>query len=339
MKSLVTIALLSLLSIIGCGSDLSDQVNDAIDIADGVPEKDLERGKLGVNAFFNNAVFGSIPQQYAEIKGEVGISRVRVLLSWDDNVQPSPSADPNYSFYDDVLNAIPEGMEALVILTNTPSWMSDPTNWIDGNPRQTFVRRWVRPTARRYTSNSRIVGWQIWNEPNQAGRRDNAALDLQTSPTNYLELLSLARDACKDVDSSKLVINAATTAINQNYPQTIQYNRDLRDGGVASIVDAYAVHYYGRQFENVVRSDGVADFLNSIPKRIWVTETGAQGFNSQRRYARQVLPYLSEKVPSIDRFYIYQMYENTPAESTYGLRNPSTNTSLSDLYLYLRDEL
>ena len=101
----------------------------------------------------------------------------------------------------------------------------------------------------------------------------------------------------------------------------------------------YAVHYYGRQFENVVRSNGVADFLNSIPKRIWVTETGAQGFNNQRSYARQVLPYLSEKVPSIDRFYIYQMYENTPAESTYGLRNPSSSTALSDLYLYLRDEL
>lgn len=339
MIRLILITLLASFSIVGCGSDLADQVNDAIDVADGVPERELTRSTLGVNAFFNDPTFGSIPSQYSEIQRDVKLSRVRVLLSWDDNVQPSPSSAPNYGFYDAILNAIPAGMEALVILTNTPSWMSNPANWESGNPRSTFVRRWVSPTVRRYASNGRIVAWQIWNEPNQAQRRDNVALELGTSPSNYLELLSLAFDACKEASPGKLVINGATTAINQNFPETLQYNEELRDGGIANVVDVFAIHYYGRQFENVVRRNGVADFLNAIPKKIWVTETGAQGVSEQRTYARQVLPFLREKVPSIDRFYLYQMYENSPAATTYGLRNPSTSEGLSDLYIYLRDEL
>jgi hypothetical protein len=338
MKRFILLAFVATASLFGCGSDLADQVNDAIDVADGVPEQDIQRSTLGVNAFFNEAAFGSISTQYSEIQNQVKISRVRVLLSWDDNVQPTPGSAPNYSFYDAILDNIPAGMEALVILTNTPSWMSSASNWDNGNPRSTYVNRWIAPTVKRYSGNGRIVGWQIWNEPNQAGRRDNAALQLDSSPSNYLELLSLAYDVCKETAPGKVVVNAATTAINQNYPDTIQYNRDLRDGGIESVVDVYAVHYYGRQFENVIRKNGVADFLNSLSKRIWVTETGAQGVGEQRTYVRQVLPFLSEKVPSIDRFYIYQMYENSSPESTYGLRNPSTTNALSDLYVYLRDE-
>jgi hypothetical protein len=339
MKRVILLILCAVLSIIGCGSDLADQVNDAIDIADGVPERDLNRSTLGVNAFFNESVFGSISAQYSEIQRDVRIPRVRVLLSWDDNVQPTPSTAPNYGFYDAILNSIPAGMDALVILTNTPSWMSNPANWESGNPRSTFVNKWVAPTVRRYASNGRIVGWQIWNEPNQAQRRDNVALDLGTSPSNFIELVSLAHNICKELSPGKLVLNGATTAINQNFPDTLQYNQELRDGGIANVIDVFAIHYYGRQFENVVRRNGVADFLNSVPKKIWVTETGAQGVSEQRKYARQVLPFLSEKVPSIERFYIYQMYENSPATSTYGLRNPSSSEGLSDLYLYLRDEL
>lgn len=339
MTRLILITLFATFFLLGCGSDLADQVNDAIDIADGVPERNLTRSTLGVNAFFNEAAFGSISSQYSEIRSTVGIPRIRVLLSWDDNVQPTPSSAPNYSFYDSILNSIPSGMDALVILTNTPTWMGDPANWKSGNPRATFVSEWVAPTVRRYAGNGGIVGWQIWNEPNQAQRRDNLDLDLGTSPLNFIELVSLASNVCKELAPGKLVLNGATTAINQNFPSTLRYNEELRDGGIASVVDVFAIHYYGRQFENVVRKNGVADFLNSLSKRVWVTETGAQGVAEQKKYARQVLPFLQEKIPSIERFYIYQMFENSPSSTTYGLRNPSSSEGLSDLYVHLRDEL
>jgi hypothetical protein len=328
---------LLLCAIPSCGSNVTDQIRDAIDIADGVPEKDIDRSKLAVNAFFNDQRFGSIPEQFAEIQTALGINHVRVLLAWDDNVQPTPSSPPNFSFYDDILGSIPPGVDALVIMTGVPSWMSNPANWIEGNPRRTFAEQWVKPVTERYGDLRRISAWQIWNEPNQPERPDNVALDLGNSPTNFVELVSLSYDVCKASAPNTLVVNGSTTAINQNFPGSLDYNRALRDAGLFKVIDVFGMHYYGRQFENVVRSNGVADFLSSVPLRIWVTESGAQGVGEQKKYVRQVWPYLSEKVPTIDRFYYYQMYESSDPKTTYALRNLSTSQALSDLYLYIRD--
>jgi hypothetical protein len=339
MIRIVALLLLTSVFFFGCGSDIIDQVNEAIDIADGVPERSLDRRSLSVNAFFNDGRFGGFAEQFNEITVTLGIPRIRVLFAWDDNVQPSPASPPNFSFYDDIIEAAPPSSDILIVLTNTPSWMSNPANWIANNPRRTFVEQWVSRIVRRYGTRNNVVGFQIWNEPNQQGRRDNSALALDDNPENYLELLSLAYDSCKERAPLKLVVSGATTAINQNFPESLNYNRRLRDGGIASFIDVYGVHYYGRQFENVVRSGGVADFLSSVPKRVWVTESGAQGVSDQKKYARQVWPFLKEKIPSIERFYYYQMYENTAPNVTYGLKNLTTGSALSDLYIYLRDEI
>jgi hypothetical protein len=215
--------------------------------------------------------------------------------------------------------------------------MSDSGNWIDGDPRLTFVRRWVDVIANRYGSRGKLSGFQVWNEPNFLARRDNVVLALDTAPSNYLALMSNASASIRRLAPGKLVISAATTAINQNYPQTLDYNRSLRDGGLYSQVDVIGIHYYGRQFENVVRPNGIADFLESVTRPIWVTESGAQGTSTQLKYVEEVWPYLREKIPAIERFYYYQMYEPTDPASTYGLRNLSSSASVSDLYVYLRD--
>jgi len=316
---------------------MKDQISDAIDIADGVPRKDINRSLVGVNAFFNDPSFGTIPQQYAEILNTLHVRYVRILMAWNDAIQPTPGSSPNFSFYDSIVQSIPAGMDALVVVTGIPSWMNSPSNWVDGNPRRTFVERWVRWVARRYGGQGRVVGWEIWNEPNDPSRSDNATLGLTTSPENFVELVSLAYDVCKDVAPSKLVLNGATTAINQNFSETLDYNRSAREAGLFSVIDRFAIHYYGRQFENVVRSDGVADFLSSVPNGIWVTESGAQGVDEQLRYVEQVWPFLSDHIPRIERFYYYQMFERSAPDQTYGLRNSSADRSVSDLYVSLRD--
>lgn len=343
MKSLTSLCstllctLLLASGLIACNSDTKDDISDAIDVADGVPRKEIDRSITGANAFFNDSRYGSTAAQYADLSSTLGIKHLRLLIAWNDAVQGSPGAAPNFSFYDSIIQAAPAGVDLLLILTDVPSWMSSPANWVNGNPRQTFVQKWVEPVVRRYGGSGRVVGWQIWNEPNFLNRTDNVVLGLDTSPANFLELMSLAHDRCKELAPSKLVVNGATTAINQNYPETLNYNRALRDGGLSAVTDVFAIHYYGRQYENVIRSGGIQDFLESIAEPIWVTESGAQGVNNQLTYVEQTWPFLKEKVPGIARFYYYSYYESNDPNTTYGLRNPSATAPVSDLYIYLRD--
>jgi endo-1,4-beta-mannosidase len=314
-----------------------DQARDAIDLADGVPRKDIDRQKLGVNAFFNERGYGSISAQYAEVSQTLGIKHLRVLAAWNDAVQGDPSGAPNLSFYDAIVQAAPSDVDLLVILTDVPRWMGNPATWIDGNPRTTFVKRWVEPVVARYAANPRVVGFQIWNEPNAPGRFDNSVLELDTNAVNYLELLAQSYSVIKRIAPGKLVVNAATTAINQNYPDTLNYNRTLRDNGLLNFVDVFAIHYYGRQYENVLRSGGVKDFLSSMGNRIWVTESGAQGATRQLKYVEQTWPFLSDRISAIERFYYYQMYETGDPATSYGLRNGSSDQPVSDFYVWLRD--
>ena len=336
IKNLLVV-ILSCSIFLACNSDSVDRVSDAVDLIDGVPRKDIDKSQLGLNAFFNDGRFGSISSQYSEIQNTLKINRMRVLFAWNDAIQSGPSAQPNFSFYDQIVNSAPPGAELLVVLTGIPDWMGNSANWIDGDPRKTFVEKWVKPVVRRYGSNPSIVGWQIWNEPNMPNRFDNNTLGLTESPGNFLNLVALSYSACKEIASRKLVLNGATTSINQNFPDTLNYNRALRDGGLSGVTDVFAMHYYGRQFENVIQPDGVQDFLQSIGQPIWITESGAQGAQQQLAYGEQVWPFLNDKIDQIQRIYIYQMYEATDPSVTYGLRNLSGDQSVSDLYVFLRD--
>ena len=278
---------------------------------------------------------GSTCAQYEEIKNTLGLKFVRVLFNWDDNVQPTPDASLNFSFYDQIISCIPSGVDALVILTNTPSWMSNSANWVQGNPRLTFARKWAKQVAQRYAGNSKIRAYQVWNEPNNPAFSVNSRIQVLNSPENYIELVSLSSNLIKDADPGRTVVSGATTAIAQNYPDTLNYNKSLVNGGILSAVDIYGIHYYGTNLEAFV--DGVRDFLNGVSKPIWVTESGRQGVNNQLAYAEKIWPYLRENVSGIGRIYYYRFAENTPADVSYGLRTPDSGFPVSDLYIALRD--
>ena len=328
------IAAALVLSIGGCSSGSSDELENLAEITLDPPQrKPIDTSRTGVNAFVNDAAFGSIDAQFSEVKSTLNIDFVRVLFAWSDEVQPSPESTPNFSFYDDIASSIPSGVDALAVLTGLPAWMSASANWLNGDARATFVELWVKPVMTRYAGRNRIKGWQIWNEPNQPNS-NNELLQVANSPENYLEMLARAYDFSKSLNG-KLVLNAATTAIAQNFPDTLNYNRDLISMGVLDVCDIYAIHVYGKQYENYVRDGGVIDTLSAVTKPMWITESGAQGAGAQRAYVEEVWPFLQERIPQIDRIYYYQFTENTPAATTYGLK--SYSGVISDLYTFLRD--
>ena len=300
------------------------------------PKRPVPYELLGLNTFANDRRFGSVRSQLREVRATLGIKRVRVLLHWNDGVQPTPKSAPAFSFYDEIVRSLPRGTEALIILTGTPSWMKDPRNWIEGNPRKTFVELWAKKVATRYARHRRVTAFQIWNEPNNPSFSENVTLDVLTKPDNFVELLALGYTALKAVAPTKNVINGATTAIAQNFPNTLNYNKEMVRAGALSFTDAYAFHFYGKNVERVLFG-GVADFLNSITKPLWITESGAQGVYKQLEYAQRIFPFLKEQVPAINRIYLYQFTESSPAATTYGLKNLTPGLSVSNLYINLRD--
>jgi hypothetical protein len=301
-----------------------------------IPRKPIPYALLGVNAFVNDSRFGTIGAQFNDVKSTLRLKKVRVLFSWNDQIQPTRSAQPYFTFYDQIINALPSGTEALVIVTGVPSWMNNSANWIDGDPRKTFVELWVKKVAQRYGKRARVGGFQIWNEPNNPSFSENLTLDVLTKPDNYVDLLARAHGVVKAVAPTKKVVNAATTAIAQNFPNTLNYNKSLVSAGILSFTDVFAIHYYGKNPERVLFG-GIADFLQSISKPIWITETGMKGVNKQREYAERIFAFLKSQVPGIERIYLYQYTESTPADATYGLRNLTPGRTVSDLYITLRD--
>lgn len=290
-----------------------------------LPRKSLNLAKTGVNAFVNDPQFGSVRSQLAEVRNRLGIKYIRVLFAWNNDVQPSASAPVNYSFYDDIAKSIPTGVSALVILTGLPDWAR---NSPASEARDLFIEGWVKPSVLRYKSNSRITAFQIWNEPNDLSNPDNATMGYD-QPLNYLETITASSNFIKKHSPRKLVVNAATTAIAQNYPKTLNYNKALLSAGITKVIDRFAIHYYGDNHQNVILPNGVKETMALVKIPIWVTESGKQGAGKQRDYAERVWPFLSKNIPGIERFYYYQFTENTPASRTYGLRYPN---GISDLY-------
>lgn len=315
-----------------------DQANkDTLDLAMDPPSrKPIDRAKFGVNNFFVDPQFGNIPAQFAEIKNTLKISHLRILLAWTEDVHPNSGDLPFFGFYDEILSNIPPGVDVLPVLAHTPNWMNNSQNWVDGNPRKTFVERWVRPVIERYRNNGAIVGWEIWNEPDLTVVASDAVLGLEQAE-NYAELIGLASAVSRQLSPNKKVVLGATSSIQQNFPQILDYNKKLRNLGVANLVDVWGVHFYGKQYEKVVQGKGVADFLNSLDKPIWVTESGEQGPNNQRDYVERTWPFLSEEIPRIDRFYYFIFASTAPVEQNYGLRLADSAFPISDLYLSLRD--
>lgn len=303
-----------------------------MELSDGPERRPINRGILGINSFFNDTRFGSIESQFSDIRSNLGISRFRVLVRWDDGAQGSPGSTPAFPLLDEIISAS-GGAEILLITTGTPSWMNNSGNWVNGNPRTTFIEKWFKPLVQHVRSFSNVKSIQVWNEPNSPSFSENSVLGVLNNPSNYVELLAAARNVIDSEAPSINLLNASTSAINQNYPDTLEYNRAMIDAGAESLVDIWAIHYYGQQFENLIQDNGVADFLNQLSKPIWVSESGAQGINNQLKYGEETWPYLTDKVPGIQRIYIYQYAEPGDDNSSYGLR---TLTNVSDLYVWLR---
>lgn len=320
-------------ALLGCGSDASDLLDVTLNPPDRKP---IDPDRTGVNNFFVDSQFGDISTQAHTIRDTLKLHFVRVLFAWTSDVQSSPDADPNYSFYDSILDNIPSGVDVLVVLSHTPNWMTDSNNWIGGDPRETWVQRWLKPTVQRYAGNGKIIGYEIFNEPDLITVASDTVLGV-SDPNNYFQMLNSGSSVIRSIDPTKLVLNAATRSIQQDFPNPLNFNRDLKNLGAEALVDVWNVHYYGKQFDNFTQ--GVDSFLGDLGVPIWVTESGEQGPTQQLAYVETVWPFLDDQLGAgkIQRFYYYQFASPEPVDQNYGIFTTNSSFPISDLGIFLKD--
>jgi len=305
-------------------------------LVDILPLGRLSHRTLGLNAFANERVFGSIRSQYREAVNVLKIPRVRILFSWNDQIQANSDAPPFWGFYDEIIRSLPRGSRAIIVVTGLPSWARN-----KGDPlyRQSlFLNDWFRKVLSRYGRISSIEGFQLWNEPNDKNNLDNEFLGFSDNPEQFVRFTQSGRLIQENFNIRTKLISAAPTSIIQNFPQTANYFKSMLDSGLQDTVDIISLHFYGESIERLLATNIITAQILRLTKPLWITESGIKGADNQEQYARRLWPYLFSIFPSLKRIYIYQFTDSLPSDQTFGIRSGSDGKTYSGLYYYLRNQ-
>ncbi len=288
----------------------------------------IPRDKLGVqNEFVTNAK-GDAGAQGADIRNTLGLRHIRTSFYFDEGFLPTEGSSPNFARFDMVMAAIPPDTDVLPILAYAPGWLANRSDW-----KTVFVNRYVIPVLDRYGSDKRVAGWEIWNEPDGfCNGRVAPAGTLQCTAADYVDLVARVAPEIRK-RSSAPVVAAATTSINQSFPDHFNYNKDMVNAGLLPLVDVYNFHWYGEQLEKLTFG-GIGDFLNGTGKPVWCTESGERGSTNQRGHADDVFPSFDDQIDRLQRIYWFTYFDGESQSTTYGL--VSSEGIESDLYQYLR---
>ena len=309
-----------------CG--LHGDVSDLGDLIFGSGGK-IPRDKLGVQDEFVGTPKGGPADQGNDIRNTLGVRHIRSSFFFDEGYLPSEGANPNFARFDAIVAAIPPDTDLLVILAYAPGWLANRADWKD-----VFINRYVVPVLDRYGNDGRIGGFEIWNEPDGFCNGNVAPRGvLDCSPEDYVDLVARVEPEIR-ARTGAPVVAAATTSINQSFPDKFNFNKAMVGAGLLNFVDVYNFHWYGSQLEKLTFG-GIADFLNGTGKPVWCTESGQRGSTSQLGHASEVFPALDDDIKRLERIYVFTYFDGLGPDNTYGL--VAQNGVESDLYQYLRD--
>jgi hypothetical protein len=216
----------------------------------------------------------------------LGATTIRVDFDWSDVEHNGPT--PTWTALDRIVTAATaHHLQILALITHTPAWARPATCTTDGcapaNPA-TFAT-YAKAAATRYAPKG-VHLWEVWNEPNEAGRWGPAA-----DATSYGALLSAAVGAIRKVDSGATIISgglASTDTRNGNVAQ-LDFLDQLCATGALDDVDGVGYHPYSYPVlaSNTVSwnawskiSANPVSMTNELtlcgaPHPIWATEYGA----------------------------------------------------------------
>ena len=311
---------------VACGK-LHGDAGDLADLVFGSGGK-IPRGKLGVQNEFGTNPKGDSIAQGNDIRNTLNLRHIRSSFCFDEGFLPSEASSPDFSHFDAILASIPPQTDLLAILGCAPGWLGNRSDW-----KEVFVDRYVAPVLDRYGGDQRIAGWEIWNEPDgfcNGNQSPPGVLDC--SPADYVDLVARVAPEIRRRSVAR-VVGAASTSINQSFPDHFNFNKNLVGAGLLDFIDVYNFHWYGSQLEKL-SFGGIADFLNGTGKEVWCTESGDQGSTNQLAHAQDVFPALNGQIDRLERIYIFTYFDGAGPASTFGL--VAGDGTESDLYQFLR---
>jgi hypothetical protein len=224
----------------------------SVDLGPDVSNGAAQPNPLGVNVFLEQEPDPRVRQRSLELLQAAGVGWIRQQLPWEQ-LEPTAKGvyvDPTYggstwAKFDDIIeraNAL--GIQVVFRIDTSPRWARSPDARDGESPPVNDQDYWDFLTAVATRYQGRVLGYQIWNEPNLSiewgGQPPNAA--------DYDRLLAGAADRIRAADPNAVVLMAAlapTLTEDASAENELIYLQQLYDIGIPSSVDALAVQAYG----------------------------------------------------------------------------------------------
>lgn len=133
----------------------------------------------------------------------------------------------------------------------------------------------------RYATDPKLVGWELENEPENF---------LGWTAQQYVDWVKgVAPDVRSVMGAGKKLVAGATRPMVQDYPNNLNFNKDMIAAGLLDEVDVFNMHVYTKQYEKVPSVEDVYADARAAGKEVWVTEVGENDLAEQLDYFLQVV--------------------------------------------------
>lgn len=230
------------------------------------------------------------------------------------------------------------GLELIVRLDQTPTWLDSAGSGLNAPPRQVNeYRTFAAAVAGRYRG--RIKAYILWNEPNLAAEWGGQP----PSPVEYVALLRAGYEGVKAGDPGALVVSAGLAPTNNQDDTAMDDRRYLQEmyaAGAAPYFDVLSAHPYGFGLPpqaGLDENDGLV--FGRLPalrrimeangdghKPVWITELGWSvgppqpglggivSEEEQARYLRAAFEQARREWPWVERFGVWNLARTEAAD-------------------------
>lgn len=155
----------------------------------------------------------------------------------------------------------------------------------------------------RFANDPKVIAWELENEPENF---------LQWTAQQYVDWVKDVAPLVRNTAGrDQKLVAAATRPMVQDFPNTLNYNKDMISAGLLDEVDVFNMHVYTKQYEKLPSVEEVFTSAQSRGAEVWVTEVGENELADQLSYFLQVTEVYKRLDMDADRWVIYAWNDDT----------------------------